>query len=490
MDNCDAAISCNYTDNGALWIKKCTTATKELQLLNAYFKNHHNKNRTNKSGENMHKILQGNAEWTKHATLFIEAEARAKQKNTYLAAKLIAIGSEDKYCLLTTAIILGKAGYKDLAVSAIIRTLNLKNLHSRDILGVTLAGLEPLVSKLDSEQIETIHLRDQKRLLQELALNKQVAKIFNIALLNHNDVTNCGDLTNEIKQLAKYLRHTNASTESATHQEILTYAMERRKRRKKEAKNRDKPLIRTIHHLACTGGTLISKCIASMPEVALVSEINPFNRSGNEFEPTNPLLLFERSTMDPSEEDIKRNFKSQIQQIIEICKRKDLDLILRDHSHTDFCTGRKISETCPVNDYLQDDYELVSVVSVRHPLDSYLGIVNAGWNNQFRPNTLNEYSKRYLSFIQKYNSLNIIKYETFCNDPSETMKELCNILKINFLDGFQERFGQQRLSGDSGRKDVTKIEARPRRPIPREISSQISRSDHYFELLKKLGYDH
>ena len=35
-----------------------------------------------------------------------------------------------------------------------------------------------------------------------------------------------------------------------------------------------------------------------------------------------------------------------------------------------------------------------------------------------------------------------------------------------------------------------KIEARPRRPIPEGIASETTRSEHYFELLTKLGYAH
>jgi hypothetical protein len=34
--------------------------------------------------------------------------------------------------------------------------------------------------------------------------------------------------------------------------------------------------IASIHHLACTGGTIISKCIASMRGVYFLSEISPF----------------------------------------------------------------------------------------------------------------------------------------------------------------------------------------------------------------------
>ena len=41
-----------------------------------------------------------------------------------------------------------------------------------------------------------------------------------------------------------------------------------------------RPFARAIHHFACSGGTVISKCVAAMPHVALLSEVNPLNRFG------------------------------------------------------------------------------------------------------------------------------------------------------------------------------------------------------------------
>src|SRR5690606_26210779 len=35
--------------------------------------------------------------------------------------------------------------------------------------------------------------------------------------------------------------------------------------------------VRIVHHFACTGGTLICKCIAAMPNTQLLSEVNPLN---------------------------------------------------------------------------------------------------------------------------------------------------------------------------------------------------------------------
>ena len=36
--------------------------------------------------------------------------------------------------------------------------------------------------------------------------------------------------------------------------------------------------IRSVHHLACTAGSLISRCIAALPNVVLLSEIDPLSR--------------------------------------------------------------------------------------------------------------------------------------------------------------------------------------------------------------------
>ena len=149
--------------------------------------------------------------------------------------------------------------------------------------------------------------------------------------------------------------------------------------------------------------------------------------------------------------------------------------------------GKQASGICPISDFLQNEYELIPVISVRHPLDSYLGMLGR-WHNQFSPNTLDEYSKRYLQFLEKDGSLEMIKSEDFCSDPAEIVKKLCKILRINYLEGFEKRFGSVTLSGDSGRKDLSTIQMRPRRPVPEEIETEVMKCESYLELVDKLGY--
>ncbi len=249
-----------------------------------------------------------------------------------------------------------------------------------------------------------------------------------------------------------------------------------------------KPIIRTLHHLACTGGTVISKCLASMPDVALVSEVNPLNRFGSKFEPTNPLLMLERSYRELSREEIKEDFLGQIGQAVRICAKDGVDLMIRDHSHTDFCRGEAPAGITPICDFLGDDYTLISAITVRHPLDSYLGLLAQGWHQQFSPSTLDEYCSRYLSFLDRYEGLPVMKYEDFCLDPDAFLQKLCALFQVAYAGSYRKRFGQVRLSGDSGRGSKSEISPRIRRPIPEAVELELTTSESFRKLLQKLDY--
>lgn len=265
-------------------------------------------------------------------------------------------------------------------------------------------------------------------------------------------------------------------------------ASRQRQRMARALRHPDRPLIHTVHHLACTGGTVISKCLAAMPKVALVSEVNPLNRFGNDFEPTNPLLLLERSYRNLTLEEIKEDFLSRMGQAAKICHNDGMNLVVRDHSHTDFCLGEAPHEVTPIRDFLADQYDLVSVVTVRHPLDSYLGLLAQGWQMQFTPSTLEEYSRRYLAFLDRYRDVPLRRYEDFCVEPEAFMQELCELLELEYDPIFLDRFGSIKLSGDSGRGSNIEITSRPRRPIPEGLQAELESSEVYQRLLERLNY--
>jgi len=57
--------------------------------------------------------------------------------------------------------------------------------------------------------------------------------------------------------------------------------------------------------------------------------------------------------------------------------------------------------------FFADEYQLISIVTVRHPLDSYLGLIAQGWHQQFRPSSLEEICRRSLACLDHYEEVSM-----------------------------------------------------------------------------------
>ena len=235
----------------------------------------------------------------------------------------------------------------------------------------------------------------------------------------------------------------------------------------------DPPVLRTLHHFACSGGTLISRCLAAVPAVVLLSEVNPTNRHQSGFNPSHPLALVPLRGEPLPPQVVEAEFHGQIDQVLALCAARQADLVIRDHSHSDFCRGRAVAPFQPARGWLAQRNPLRSVVTLRHPLDSWLGLVAAGWHTQLEPATLLEYCARYQAFLDAYDDLDWIHYETFCRQPQPVFHQLCNQLCLPCDSTALERFAAIELSGNSGRSS-DRIELRPRRSIPADVQAELT----------------
>ncbi|MBL3601730.1 MAG: sulfotransferase family protein [gamma proteobacterium endosymbiont of Lamellibrachia anaximandri] len=250
--------------------------------------------------------------------------------------------------------------------------------------------------------------------------------------------------------------------------------------------------IRTIHHFACTGGTLFGKCLAVMPNTQLLSEVDPLstlgiNDNSKKFAPTDMITLMRQSTSGGNKELIIEMFLNNIEIIYASALQMGKRLILRDHAHSHFCVGNVIPERQNLRQILMRRLPVLSVVTVREPIDSYLSLVNNKWVN-FSPPTFDEYCRRYLIFIDSYHDVPIIKYEDFVVSPYESMDALCNLLDIPYSDQFIDLFNVINLTGDSGRSSG-EIMARPRRVINKNLRQEVSESLNYEKIRNVLKYD-
>jgi hypothetical protein len=249
--------------------------------------------------------------------------------------------------------------------------------------------------------------------------------------------------------------------------------------------------IRTLHHFSCTGGTLIAKCLASMPNTLVLNEIDPLSRmqfkpDSPSFHPTDFTALVRMGDHGASDKVLVEMFIGQLRSL---CGRMILEgrrLLLRDHSHGQFLCPSEPDSSRTLLNVVRSEFATASAVTVRDPLDSFLSMRDLGWIS-FGPASLDEYARRYHLFLDAHVGLPIFKYEHFLVDPKPVMRQLCTQLELPFNDLFEHTFDAFKFSGDSGRSSGV-IAPRPRREHAPELASEAAQSPQYLTLCQRLGY--
>lgn len=259
----------------------------------------------------------------------------------------------------------------------------------------------------------------------------------------------------------------------------------------KQHENSAKPKMRVIHHFACSGGTLISKCIAALPNVYLLSEVHPatHNHMGGgkpKFLPSDITTLSRYAGIPNIGHLADKIFKQNVVATNKHVVENGGLLVLRDHSHSDFCVGSRVAEDSKVVSTLSDEFEILRIVTIRHPVDAYLSLVKNNWE-QHTPKGFEEYCKRFLLFIDNYKKKQIFKYEDVVKNPVRSIKKIAKKLDLPFSDSFIDTFSTMQVTGDSGRSGAV-IEERPRRPLSDEQVAMINSSKSFKKIAKKFNY--
>lgn len=248
--------------------------------------------------------------------------------------------------------------------------------------------------------------------------------------------------------------------------------------------------LRTIHHFACTGGTLMARCLAAQPNTMLLSEVDPFSplpKGRPKYNPTDLIMLASNSLRTVSPETIEDVFMAALVTLFDRVQHRGQTLILRDHTHSHFCTEVGIADRPLIREVLAKRFTLKSIVTVRHPLDSYLSLTKKNWV-RFAPATLDEYARRYTLFLDAYPHAPIFRYEDFVADPNAETKRLTAALALPYVPNWQDILPAIQLTGGSGRSG-NEITLRPRREIPDPIVKQLENSPAYRTLCGLLGYN-
>jgi hypothetical protein len=228
-----------------------------------------------------------------------------------------------------------------------------------------------------------------------------------------------------------------------------------------------------------------------MPNVQLLSEIDPLSKlmldpRQPRFAPTDPVTLLRQGPRNVDTALVLKVFAEELRIIYEECAAIGQHLVLRDHSHSQFCTGDGVESRPTLRELVLQKHPVVSLVTVRHPIDSYASLVENGWVH-FQPDSFEEYCNRYSAFLERYAGVPRIQYESFVEDPIQCMAGICQTLGLPFNPDFRDVYDAINLTGNSGRRGLS-IEARTRRQAAERLAKEARSLPAYIMLCSKMDY--
>lgn len=255
-----------------------------------------------------------------------------------------------------------------------------------------------------------------------------------------------------------------------------------------------KPKVAILYHLARTGGTLISKCLACIQGNYLLSEIHPLISVMSPIEQA--YQWFDLMTDDEKQMLLTRpefDYLESLKMIQRKVQEKNGNLIIRDWSHIDFTAipfVNRCSYELTQSQLLSPHMEVNHLATVRHPIDSYLSVSKLSILQDKL--TLENYLKGAKEFALKAEEIGFVKYEDFCEDPVGNLKNICRRLNVNYDDDFiHDFYSYSKITGEiTGGRAAGSVIKKPKRPeIDRLLKQRINECREYWEILEILGYE-
>lgn len=257
------------------------------------------------------------------------------------------------------------------------------------------------------------------------------------------------------------------------------------------------PRLRAIYHLASTGGTLIARALSTMPNVTLLSELDPLSTLDRtkphevpDFRPLDLIWAARNANRPVAPNVLEAAFRAALAEIFKGTTDLGRRLVIRGHPHSQFCTDVDPASRPTLHAILEKVAPVQAVITVRHPLDSLISMrLHRFMHYVSAPeqDTADAYALRYHAFLDAHPGLPVLRYEDFVAAPDASMAWLCDQLSLGFTPGVEALIRDMRLSGSSGRQGNT-IAPRERRPVDPELAAEIAQSASWAALLDRLGY--
>lgn len=254
--------------------------------------------------------------------------------------------------------------------------------------------------------------------------------------------------------------------------------------------SRKEPAI--ICHPACSGGTVIYRELLKRLGMWGVSEVSHacIPQPGEHVWLDPETQLFAQRKLSLAE--FSKIFFDRIRSTERLAAQAEQRLLIREHSHRYFFNplvdGIDLESVSWVVDQyrLNDDRFIKTLVSVRDPIDCWLGLRHSFPRE--RPRQFDAYCQRYLDFVKAADRTTdclLFKYEDFVSSPDSTTDEISAFLNLSPLPAPSAT--SVHASGNSGRSGEA-LSLRRRRAYTNQLVHQADRSRAYQELIERLDY--
>lgn len=246
--------------------------------------------------------------------------------------------------------------------------------------------------------------------------------------------------------------------------------------------------MRTMHHLAASGGTMMAKAVAATQNVYLLSEINPAAVRGVYFNPMDPFqqaVAQYAQSLGFDSRDIIQAFLNRLEPVERRVGEAGGYLVLRDHAHSDWVVGQPRGDSVLV-EIVKRYYRHVPIVTLRNPVETYASLLRYGWQHG---KSFDKFCSILRRFLDYFGEAPLFHYEDFVRDPDGVLQAMLTALELPYDPDWGARYPDIKLTGDSGRgRQEGAIRPLPMREISAEFRAEVMASDNYLALCQAYGY--
>ena len=187
----------------------------------------------------------------------------------------------------------------------------------------------------------------------------------------------------------------------------------------------------------------------------------------------------------------KGTYLDEIEQIYKYCRNNGLYLLIRDWSYINFNKNEFYQITDPPDELLNlkvlsDLFDVSSFAFVRDAIDVMLSM---GYSEN---KSLSYY--KYIKQIEK-NKIPYFRYEDFCQNPQQTVKEISDFCGIKYdADFIFKKDSYEKINGDVQRLDSrllngdSRISSKPRKEADKDTIKKINNDKYIFYCNRYLDY--